>query len=442
MRCGYKISVVSVLFLSVLWASPVCRAQQQKQATMTQEKQNAILSMLRSARDEVKKNYYDPKMRGLDIDARYKLYGEKISTAHDLGEGYRIVAAFLSGLKDSHTYFIPPSRPVRFDYGYRYKLVGNSCMITEVRPGTDAASKLHIGDQIVMLNGFSVNREDYHDIGYFFGTLSPQSAIKLNLRSPTGEGREVIVNAVVIPKKKTLDLTQGGDLWDLLQRYESEDHATRDQIVESGDVAIWKVQQFDLSDDQIEKRIGTARKHQTLILDLRGNGGGAVDTLKTMVGMLFDHDVKISDRVGRKQMKPETAKYYRKHFEGKLIVLVDSDSASASELLARVVQLEHRGTVIGDQTAGAVMESMYYSESQGTDARVFYGFSVTEANLLMSDGKSLENTGVTPDELFLPTSADLAAGRDPVLVHAAELAGVKLDPIKAGKMFPFEWLPL
>jgi hypothetical protein len=57
----------------------------------------------------------------------------------------------------------------------------------------------------------------------------------------------------------------------------------------------------------------------------------------------------------------------------------------------------------------------------------------------MSDGKSLEKIGVTPDLFLIPEGADLAARRDPVLSHAAKLAGATLDADTAGLLFPKEW---
>ena len=121
-------------------------------------------------------------------------------------------------------------------------------------------------------------------------------------------------------------------------------------------------------------------------------------------------------------------------------MLIDSGSGSSAELFARVVQIEKRGVVIGDRSAGAVMEALAYASGQGDlDLAILYGFVVTEADLLMKDGHSLEGTGVTPDELLLPTGQDLALGRDPVLARAAKLAGLDLDAVAAGKLFPFEW---
>lgn len=415
---------------------------QQKMDNFNRDRARAILH---DAYDNVKKHYYDTKFHGLDIDARFHQFDQKVGEATSLSQSFGVIAAFLDGLNDSHTFFSPPARPYRVDYGYRIQMYSNDCFVTRVRPGTDAESKVHPGDQVMGYNKFAVSRADFWKMNYYFNNLAPQKATILEVRDPSGQSRQLTVDAKVRELKRVVDLTGqdgGSDIWEMIRQEESFDHLVRQRWVDAGDVMIWKMPEFDLEDREVDRIFGDARKHKTLVVDLRGNPGGRVVTLDRMLGNLFDHDLKIADRVGRKELKPEVAKTRGNDiFTGKLIVLVDSISASAAELFPRVIQLERRGTVIGDQTAGAVMEARRYSGSQGMDTKIFYGFSITEADLTMKDGKSLEHTGVTPDEIVIPTAKDLASGSDPVLARALELAGHKVDPVAAGKMFPFEWLP-
>jgi C-terminal processing protease CtpA/Prc len=101
------------------------------------------------------------------------------------------------------------------------------------------------------------------------------------------------------------------------------------------------------------------------------------------------------------------------------------------------MQLEKRGYVIGDQTAGRVKEAERIDHQEFTAGSTpHYYVSVSTGDVTMSDGKSLEGIGVTPDLLLLPTQADLAAGRDPVLAAAISLAGHPMDPADAGRLIP------
>ena len=158
-----------------------------------------------------------------------------------------------------------------------------------------------------------------------------------------------------------------------------------------------------------------------------------------MVGRLFDREVTISRLQGRRPMKPDVSKRTGRPFTGRLVALIDSRSSSAAENLARVLQLEQRGVVVGDRSAGALRQSRFFLGKIGADRVVLFGANITEADVIMSDGKSLEYVGVMPDELVLPTAADLAQSRDPVLARACVILGVNLDPVQAGKLFSIEW---
>lgn len=401
--------------------------------------------MLRDVDEAMRKHYYDPKFHGLDLAARFKAAQEEIEKATSLSQAFWAIAAALDPLNDSHTHFLPPSRPFRISFGYRMMMVGDGCFVAEVRPGTDAAAKLKPGGQILTFEGYSPTRDTLWRMEYFLNGLAPRAVHRLQVRAPDGAERAVSVQARVRQEKHVVNLTGGdggSDIWQLIRQEETAEHLLRQRYIEMGDVFLWKMPEFDMNDEGVDHMWGRARKFKTVILDLRGNPGGLVSTLGRMVGNVFDHDVKIADRIGRKELKPQIGKTRGGNaYTGKIIVLVDSRSASAAELFARTMQLEHRGTVLGDASSGSVMESRYYPLEQGMDTKIFYGASITDADLIMADGKSLEHNGVVPDERVLPTAADLAAGRDPVLARAAALAELTLDPVAAGKLFPFEWSP-
>jgi C-terminal processing protease CtpA/Prc len=83
------------------------------------------------------------------------------------------------------------------------------------------------------------------------------------------------------------------------------------------------------------------------------------------------------------------------------------------------------------------MEAKLYPHEVALGSKISYAISVTDADLVMTDGKSLEHVGVEPDIVILPTSQDLANNRDPALAKAAGLVRAKLSPEEAGAILPY-----
>lgn len=396
-----------------------------------------VHAMLRQAYLVVKNNYYDPAFHGVNFDESYRRHDALLNSSESVNAGLRVIADFLGELQDSHTFFMPPLRTKWSTLDFSMAIIGEKCFVTRIRPGSDAEKKLHAGERILALDGLPIKRTYFNYVQYLVGMLSPMRYETVVVQSQDGRLRTVTIMNTLHKRKALLDTSRdGSDIWDLIRENEDTDERDRGRTFEIGDMLVWKMPSFIVDPDTVDSVFAKARKHKVLVLDLRGNAGGRSDVLKDMLANLFDHQVIMGTRVTKKGARVEIIKPKRNPFTDGLIVLIDSGSASAAEIFARVVQLEHRGRVIGDRSAGAVMEARLYDESVGADLKVFYKVSVTSANLLMSDGTSLEKVGVTPDELILPTQQDLASGRDPVLSRAAQLAGVELDPEAAGQLFP------
>ncbi len=429
---------VCILVLTSLAVFPIRNARPQQ---FSNSDRSRAVGMLDEVARDVRKHYYDPNFHGLDWDATVRKAKDKIEADTSLNLSLAHIALALISLNDSHTFFLPPSRPYLHDYGFQTEMIGDRCYVIRVRPGSDAEAKgLKPGDEVLSLDGYQPTRESLWKLEYRFNVLRPEPGLRVALRDVQGRQRQVDVAAKFKELERVRDVT-GQGIWDVIRDAETQQQFSRARWGEAGDT-VWILKfpmfRFDLS--EVERMMKRARQRPALIVDLRGNRGGAVDTLKYLVGGVFEKEVKIADRVGRKESKPEIAKpWHHGAFTGKLVVLVDSKSASAAELFARVVQIEKRGVVLGDRSSGSVMEAKRYAHRAGVDVVVFYGAEVTESDLIMSDGKSLEHAGVTPDELVLPTGADLASQRDPALARAATLLGANLTPEDAGKMFPYEW---
>ena len=445
LRALVRAFVLPALAASVLASAAPAPAQQQVSG-FERDRWKVAMGLIK---DDIRKNYYDPNYHGIDLDAHFKKAEEKMKQAQSVGQLFGIIAQALLDFEDSHLFFVPPGRASRFDYGWRTQMIGDRCFVTAVKPGSDAEAKgLKPGDEVLDLDGYQMNRRNHWKMQYAYYSLRPVTGVRLVVAGADGKPRQLDVMTKVTQRKRVLDLTGATnsiDVNDFIRDSEDEERerreASRGLSFGENQLMVWKFQEFAHTESEIDDMMAKARKHKGLVIDLRGNGGGAERTMLRVIGNLFDRDVSVGEIKRRKETKPLVAKTRGGDnvYKGDIVVLVDSNSGSASELFARVVQLEKRGTVLGDRTAGAVMRSRFYDHESGVDVIAPYGASITDADIVMADGKSLEHVGVMPDKVLLPAPADLAAGRDPVLSQAAALLGFTLEPEKAGALFPLKW---
>ncbi|MGE5727830.1 MAG: S41 family peptidase [Gemmatimonas sp.] len=428
----------AMLMLAVI--VPLVGTARAQSSALSAPERRKIQDILDAVRKQLLERYYDSTYAGVNMQAAYDSASAHIRSAVDPDAGLGAIAWFALQLNDSHTYFAPPAQTLSADYGWNMAMFGDSCLIISVKPESDAARQgVHVGDRLISINGIALTRDNLWQLSYVYRLLRPQPSLRVVISAPGGDARALELAAKVHQRSAIIDLTGadgGRDINQLLRDGDNDRESMESQVVDYGDqVVIWKMPTFIVPLDAIRAAVRQARKRRALVIDLRGNGGGYVQSMLEMVKQVDRDSVVVGSLRERHKSSALVAKGGGADaFAGKLFVLVDNRSASASEMFARTMQLAGRGTVIGDRTAGAVMVSRYYPLSIGMETRIFFGVQVTDADVIMSDGGRLERVGVTPDELLIPASTDLASNRDPALARALTLAGVPTDAAKAGTL--------
>ena len=269
--------------------------------------------------------------------------------------------------------------------------MGDKAFVTLVKPKSDAETKgLKPGDQVISIEGFRPTRSEMWKMMYYYNILSKRTKIKMTVLSPRDEKpRQLEIESEIEKKQKAITRATLSDLFDTSGKTAFD----YNYFKTLGNIAIWKMPTFSIDPKNIDILVGKIDKSNSLILDLRGNGGGYVVTLERLAEHMFDKDLTIATLKGREEMDPQKSKTRGdSSYKGNLIVLIDHNSGSAAEIFARLVQLEKRGKVIGDVSAGAVMQSRGFINTMGGNDEIFYGASITNADVIMSDGKSLEHT--------------------------------------------------
>lgn len=399
------------------------------------------LMMLRVIRRDLEEHYYDSTYHGLDLAARFDSATARVRAAQSNAEIFGIIAQALFELNDSHTWFVPPQRVNEVNHGWELQMFGDSCYVVDVDPKSDAAAQgLMVGDQVLAVDRAVPSRQDLWKILYWITNVDPQPAVELIVRSRAGVVRRLIVQARITPGQRIINLTGsdgGSDISRLIRKAEDAERRRRDVFVRfDTTVLIWRMNWFR-GVEAMDEGMARAEKSAALILDLRRNGGGLEKALLRLLGRFLP----VTDTIGFIQRRRERRPLVVKPagggpYAGKVVVLLDSQSASAAEVFGRTLQLRGRAAVIGDRSMGAVQRSIGHQHQIGTEVVAFYAASVTDADIVMSDGGRLEHAGVVPDEIVVPTAEDIAATHDPALARALALVGVRIDADSAGRLFP------
>jgi len=324
---------------------------------------------------------------------------------------------------DPHTAYFSPRTSENFKIRMSLSLEGigavlqtenEHTLVREIVPGgpADKGGKLHSDDRIIGI----AQGEDGDVIDVVGWRLD--DVVDL-IRGKKG----TIVRLEILPKKSGLD-GPGKVISIERNTIKLEEQAAKSSTLEVGDGAdVLRVGVIDIptfymdfeartrgeedyrSTTRDVRRLIKEFDEQTidaLIIDLRGDGGGSLSEATDLTGLFIDVGpvVQVRNSQGRVQLERDTDRGVA--YSGPLAVLVDRNSASASEIFAGAIQDYRRGIVLGEPTfgKGTVQNLVDLNRFDDTMDGKLGQLKATIAQFFRVAGGSTQHKGVIPDIVF------------------------------------------
>lgn len=184
------------------------------------------------------------------------------------------------------------------------------------------------------------------------------------------------------------------------------------------------ISQFDtVTTEQFDTCLGELKQEglKGLILDLRNNPGGNVDTVTDIAGNFLPEGL-VFYTLEKDGTRTDYSCDGKNQLKLPLVVLVNGNSASASEILSGAIQDAGSGTILGTQTYGKGVVQSVMTLNDGS------GLKLTIANYFTRNGNNINKIGITPDvELEFDSDAYTQDGSDNQLQRAQELVEEELN---------------
>jgi len=144
-------------------------------------------------------------------------------------------------------------------------------------------------------------------------------------------------------------------------------------------------------------------KVDSVLIDLRGNGGGSLSEAIELTGLFIGNGPVLQQRNAQGKVWTDSAKRPKPLWEGPLGVLINRGSASASEIFAAAIQDYGRGLILGEPSfgKGTVQTVVDLDQVMRNSKPQFGGLKMTVAQFFRINGGTTQLRGVTPD-LRLP----------------------------------------